>query len=292
MTGKKIQVVEIHSTLEDVPILEEAMAALEYDASSYADKEKKIGTTYVLAENMAQAKAWKSAIETALASWTDCLNGPISVTVNELLEEDWSQSWKKNFHTFRASNRLVVKPSWEEFTPGKDDLVLALDPGMCFGTGYHGTTKACLQFLDELEAKQGSTSFLDAGTGSGILSMGARLLGYSPVKAFDNDPQCIGTALENLALCGIHDVEVTVADLSSYTGPKASVVAANILAVVLLKYAEQVVSYVKRPGHLILSGILTEQYQEVLEKYQSLGLKEIGRKTIDEWTSGCFKVGE
>lgn len=286
----KIQVVEVLSNLDDVVILEEALAAMDFCPSSYANKETGIGTTYVLAESMAQAEEWRGTIEAGLEAWKECLSAPVTVICEELQEEDWSTSWKKNFHTFRASERLVIKPSWEDYDAQPGDLVLALDPGMCFGTGYHGTTKACLQFMDELERQQGPVSFLDAGCGSGILSMGARLLGYNPVCAFDNDPQCIPTTLENMALCGITDVDVTVADLASYDGPKAKLVAANILAVVLLKYAEQVVSYVEKPGYLILSGILIEQYDEILERFTALGLKEVSRKTIDEWRSGCFRV--
>lgn len=289
--GKKIQVVEIISNLDDVPVLEEALTALGYDPSSYADRETQIGTTYLLAADMAQAEEWRGAVETALADWRDCLtSAKLEVKVAELLEEDWSTSWKKNFHTFRASERLVIKPSWEDYAPQPGDLVLALDPGMCFGTGYHGTTKACLQFMDELERRQGPVSFLDCGCGSGILSMGARLLGYQPVRAFDNDPQCIPTTLENMALCGIRDVEVTVADLASYDGPRAKLVAANILAVVLDQYAEQVISYVERPGYLILSGILIEQYENIRQRFVALGLTEVAQKTINEWRSGLFEV--
>ncbi|MBP5640354.1 MAG: 50S ribosomal protein L11 methyltransferase [Victivallales bacterium] len=286
----KIQVVEVLSNLDDVVIIEEALAALGYCPSSYSNKETQVGTTYVLAESMAQAEEWREAIETGLKDWKDCLSGSVEVRCEELLEEDWSTSWKKNFHTFRASERLVIKPSWEDYQPQPGDLVLALDPGMCFGTGYHGTTKACLQFMDELERQQGPVSFLDAGCGSGILSMGAWLLGYRPVYAFDNDPQCIPTTLENMALCGISGVDVSVADLASYNGPKAKLVAANILAVVLLANAERVVSYVERPGYLLLSGILIEQYDDILRRFTALGLKEVSRKTIDEWRSGCFRV--
>lgn len=288
---KKIQVVEILSNLDDVPVLEEALSAMGYDPSSYADKETGIGTTYLLASDMPEAERWRDEVERGLEDWRECLTSEtLEIKTAELLEEDWSTSWKKHFHTFRASDRLVIKPSWEEYESQPGDLVLALDPGMCFGTGYHGTTRACLQFMDELEAKQGPVSFLDAGCGSGILSMGARLLGYSPVKAFDNDPQCIPTTLENMALSGIDGVDLRVADLASYDGGKAKLVAANILAVVLMEHAEQVVSYVERPGHLILSGILIEQYEDIYNRFTVLGLREIGRKTINEWRSGCFAV--
>ena len=287
---KKIHVVEILSSLEDVPMLGEALAALDFNPSSYANKETGIGTTYLLADSAEQAAELRQAAIDGLKDWSEMFTKPLTIECQELAEEDWSQSWKRHFHTFRASDRIVVKPSWETYDAKPGDLVLALDPGMCFGTGYHGTTKACLQFMDELEAKQGSCSFLDAGCGSGILSIGACLLGYKPVFAFDNDPQCIPTTNENMAVAGVSGATVTVADLASYSGQKCKLVVANILAVVLDKYAETVVTYVERPGHLILSGILTEQYDDILRRYTALGCREIGRKTIKEWTSGCFEL--
>lgn len=289
--SKKIQVVEILSNLDDVPALEELLTATGYEPSSYSDLEEQRATTYLLASDMAEAEQWRAAVEALLPEWSDCLSGaPLTVQTNELLEEDWCNSWKRNFHTFRASERLVIRPSWEQYEAQPGDLVLSLDPGMCFGTGYHGTTKACLQFMDELAKEQGTTSFLDCGCGSGILSMGAKLLGYEPVRAFDNDPQCITTTRENMTVCGISGIEVSVADLSSYRGPQARLVAANILAVVLDKYAEQVVSYVERPGHLILAGILIEQYEGIRERFTALGLEELAVKTINEWRSGLFAV--
>ena len=160
---------------------------------------------------------------------------------------------------------------------------------MCFGTGYHGTTRACLTYLDMLQEKHGKLSFIDAGTGSGILSIGARLLGYSPVHAFDNDPQCIPTALENLERAGFTDVEIACAPLGEYVPEApADVVAANILAVVLMRQADDVIALARPGGYLILSGILIEQYETLREAFIARGCKELEQTTLNEWRSGLF----
>ncbi|NLE54101.1 MAG: 50S ribosomal protein L11 methyltransferase [Lentisphaerae bacterium] len=289
-----IHVVVIESAAADVPMIEEALAAADFVVSSYSSRETGRASTYVMADDDNDANDKLKRVSDALIPWQDAFTGPSAVKTACMQQEDWSESWKKHFHSFRASTRLVVKPSWEDVEPQAGDIILSLDPGMCFGTGYHGTTKACLQFLDDLEAQQGPRSFLDAGCGSGILSLGARLLGYEPVYAFDNDPQAVSTAYDNLALAGVHDVAIHCAELGAYQPPQpCQVVAANILAVVLLKYAEDVCKLVDRKhgdGYLILSGILTEQYPEVLQRYQALGARELKRTTIDEWTSGCFAL--
>jgi ribosomal protein L11 methyltransferase len=289
-----IHAVIIESAAADVPMIEEALAVADFAVSSYSSRETGRASTYVMADDENDANAKLKRVNDALASWQDTFTGPSVVKTARIQQEDWSESWKKHFHSFRASKRLVVKPSWEELAAQPGDIILSLDPGMCFGTGYHGTTKACLQFLDELEAQHGPRSFLDAGCGSGILSLGARLLGYQPIYAFDNDPQAVATAYDNLAHAGVHDVTIHCAELGVYQPPQpCQVVAANILAVVLLEYAEDVCKLVERQdgdAFLILSGILTEQYPEVLARYQALGARELKRITIDEWTSGCFTL--
>ncbi len=289
-----LHAVAIDSPAADVVLIEEALAAADLVASSYSSRETGRALTYVMAEDEADAKAKLLQVTACLEPWGDLLSQPPAIDLRAIQKEDWSESWKKHFHTFRATDRIVVQPSWEAYSPLPGDLVLSLDPGMCFGTGYHGTTRACLQFLDELQRQYGTMSFIDAGCGSGILSHGARLLGYEPVFAFDNDPQCIDTAMENLQKAGIGGVNAVHAALGDYVPPRpCQVVAANILATVLLAQAEDVMALVDRHcphAHLILSGILTEQYPAVLERYSALGAVERSRKTLQEWTSGCFHI--
>ncbi|MBR0458456.1 MAG: 50S ribosomal protein L11 methyltransferase [Victivallales bacterium] len=284
-------VVVIDSPNEDVPILEEALLSVDLTPSSYSSLETGRAQTFLVAETEDQATDILTKVQSILALWEQLLSEPPQVSLKMMRQEDWANSWKKNFHTFRASERLVVKPSWEEYSPAPGEIVVPIDPGMCFGTGYHGTTMACLQFLDKLQKQHGSLSLIDAGTGSGVLSIGARLLGFSPVIAFDNDPQCIDQALENLAVAGIQDVPVTCDALGEYTPEQpADVAVANILAVILLQNVAGVQCLVKPNGYAILSGILTEQYPEVLQTYTDAGFRELERTTIREWTSGLFQA--
>jgi ribosomal protein L11 methyltransferase len=215
------------------------------------------------------------------------------MSVDSVRKQDWAECWKEHFHTFRASRRIVVKPSWEDFTPeNAEDIILELDPGMSFGTGYHGTTRACLEFMDDLADELGPVSFLEAGCGSGILSLAAVKLGLSPVVAFDHDPQAVMCAKENLELAGIEGVDVSTADVAEFAAPEPfALVAANILAHILDTYAESVAAFVAPDGHLLLAGILTEQYPKLKARYEALGFEELRSRTINEWTSGVYRRG-
>jgi len=213
------------------------------------------------------------------------------ITTTELKREDWSESWKKFFHVQHITPRLVVKPSWEAYTAKPGEFILELDPGMSFGTGYHGTTRACLEFLDELSRKAPNAAVLDVGCGSGILALAAWKLGFRPVTALDNDPQAVVIALENLALNGVAELPVSTADLYTVNPEPAQIVVANILATVLLANAERLYGFLDRthgPAYLILSGILHAQYPEIRERFTQLGLKEVASRSLDEWTSGYF----
>ena len=290
MNDEVIEVVAIDTPNADVQILEEALGALGLSPSSFANLETGMATTFLLTDADGE-KELAETVATYLESWLDLLSQKPTVSIRSMKKDDWANSWKKNFHTFKASDRLVVKPSWEEYTAKPGDIIIPIDPGMCFGTGYHGTTMACLQYLDKLQASHGAMSFIDAGTGSGILSIGARLLGYSPVVAFDNDPQCIPTALENLERAGFTDVKVIHAPLGDFVPDKpADVVAANILCSVLMAQADDVMVLVRPGGYLILSGILIEQYDGLKAVFEQRGCTELENTTIKEWKSGFFKV--
>jgi ribosomal protein L11 methyltransferase len=271
------------------------LTALDLDHSCTIDVDEKSCRLLVLCSSREEATGTLSTITTALPGWSDLLTGtPPQASIIEIRQEDWSESWKEFFKPFRASKRLMVKPSWEtiEDTPG--DIIIDIDPGMCFGTGHHGTTKAVLQFLDELNEELGPVSFLDAGTGSGILSLAAAKLGYTNLTAFDHDPDAVRCAKENLANSGVTNVILSCEDIGTYSPPAPfRVVAANILAVVLMENAAHIATFVEedasKPSYLILSGILTEQYPKIIEIYTALGFEEVRQVTMDEWTSGVFQ---
>ncbi|MBP5300736.1 MAG: 50S ribosomal protein L11 methyltransferase [Victivallales bacterium] len=291
-----IYAVRITTAAEDVSALDELMATLDLPpqaVSSYEDLETATGITYILCDTAAEAAAAQAHVTPILRQWEHLLAEPIrAIDQTTIKREDWSESWKKYFHPFRASNRLVIKPSWEDYEAQPTDIVLEIDPGMCFGTGSHGTTMGCLQYLDELaEAPDRPCSLIDAGCGTAILSMAAKRLGYGPIFAFDYDPAAIHVSQENLERAGILDqVALAEGDVHTIQPPfQADLVVANILAPILLTAAENLANMVRPGGRLVLSGILTSQYDEVLERFVQLGFKDCERRTIKEWTSGVVR---
>jgi len=176
----------------------------------------------------------------------------------------------------------------------KSDVVVELDPGMSFGTGQHPTTRFCLLMIDRLSGEGRTGSFLDAGCGSGILSLAAFKLGYRPAVAFDNDPEAVSIAKDNLSKCGLKrgNVHFFAAGLEK-VGPSAhgkfDIVAANIIAPVLMANAKRLLSLLKPDGRLIVAGILNEEYPQVRRTFVSLGMKELASASEKEWTGGMFK---
>ena len=270
--------------------------------SSYRDIEENFTRMRIfLPEPSAAADA-----ERALKNALDIVGIEAPIECGEIPDEDWTLSYRRHFKTEQVSGRIWTVPVWEwkeEMGNGKwkiengessGAVFLKLDPGMAFGTGKHETTKACLQFIDELSQPSNSqtsqTSFLDMGTGSGILSIAAKKLGFGPVTAFDVDPEAVESARENAVKNGV-EFELFQYGLGAKVKkelPKADLVVANILGPLLIRFADEIVPTVGR--HLIISGILTELYDEVLATYVSRGMKELSRKTIGEWTTGLLRI--
>ena len=210
---------------------------------------------------------------------------PVTGTIPD---EDWKLSYRKHFKVEVISPRLVVRPPWEAVTPVPGQKVLTLDPGIAFGTGQHPTTRACLDAIDALAEENADRTFLDVGCGSGILSIAAALEGFRDVRGFDNDPDAVRNANENAEANGLGAL-FSDGDLSvPGTAAPADVVAANVLAPVLVRFAREVGAFVNPGGRLILSGILDEQYGEVRDAYAALGFAEISSRLIGEWRTGLF----
>lgn len=290
-----IPCVEVRVAAALVPVIEELFGALGLGFSSWTNVETGEATVWTFAGSTPEAERQCTRMTGEFQAWAAVLPGPLPVPrVAPLRQEDWAHSWRQRFPCFRASRRLVIKPSWEVFAAGPGDIVLELDPGMCFGTGYHGTTRACLEFMDDLAVRLGRVPFLDVGCGSGILSLAAVRLGFRPVQAFDHDPQAVQATTGNLATAGVAEVEVVTAELAQYV-PRtpARVIAANVLAPVLEAHRDRLISWLDRSaatGYLVLSGVLTSQYPGLRATFAAAGCRELDCRTLDEWTSGCFAV--
>jgi len=294
LCDQTIPCTELRVAAVDVPLTEEMLGALDLAGSCYTNLETGLALVWVFAASPTAAEAARARIAEGLPAWAAGFQGPLPTpAVVHLRQEDWAHSWRRLFKAFRISRRLVLKPSWEAWPAAAGDLVIELDPGMCFGTGYHGTTRACLEFMDDLAARLGAVAFLDAGCGSGILSLAAAKLGFDPIYAFDHDPQAVQMARENLAGAGVRHVPLVSADLADYVPPRpCRVVAANILAPVLLAQRQHLCQWLDLtagPAYLVLAGILAEQYPPLRDAMCALGCREVGCRAIDEWTSGCFE---
>jgi ribosomal protein L11 methyltransferase len=287
--------VELSVAPGDIALIEDVVGRLELTCASWASVESRYAQVWVFVDSAAAAERACGLIAADLVARADLFQGPVPTPrVTSQRSEDWAHSWQRHFPAFRASRRLVLKPSWASWATGPDDIVLDLDPGMCFGTGYHGTTRACLEFMDDLAARLGPVSFLDVGCGSGILSLAAARLGFRPIVAFDHDPQAVQTARDNLAKAGQAELDPRVADLADYAPPQRfRVIAANVLATVLVEYRHRIYAWLEvgaAPAYLILSGIETEQYPRLRDAFVELGCAELACRTLDEWTSGCFEA--
>lgn len=250
--------------------------------SSHRDIEEPLARMRIYLEDAGAAEEAAACLRRAL----DVVGVETSVETGEIRDEDWKFSYRRHFKTENVGARLVVVPAWEKVPEG-DRLPVVLDPGLAFGTGKHETTRACLEYIDEISARpEGAGSFLDMGCGSGILSIAAKKLGFGRVAGFDVDQEAVDASRENAAANGV-DVEFHHFALglrSKAPFEPADTVAANILGPLLIRFADEIAPFVKK--NLVISGILDELYPEVLAAYEALGFKEISRKTIGEWATG------
>lgn len=199
-------------------------------------------------------------------------------------EEDYQNSWKKYFYTQKISNRFVVKPTWREYQPLEDELVIEIDPGRAFGTGTHPTTSLCIKLMEENIKPENSV--IDVGTGSGILMVAAEKLGAKEILGTDIDPMAVEVAKENLILNNVNmtKTKVYAGDLVSVVKEeKFDVVVANILADVLLILLNDISRVVKKNGLIIFSGIIEDKLEELKKAINDVGLKIVEIKADKEW---------
>lgn len=184
------------------------------------------------------------------------------ISVVGVNEEDWANNWKQYYHTQRIGKRIIVTPSWEEYTPAEGEVQMRLDPGMAFGTGTHDTTRLCLELLEEVVTPE--TRILDVGTGSGILSVGGVLLGAPSALGVDIDPVAVKVADENAEINKVSDkTEFVCGDLTDKVHGKFEIVTANIVADVIIRLLSTVKNYLLKGGVLIVSGIIDTRADEV-----------------------------
>ena len=206
-------------------------------------------------------------------------------------EEDYQNSWKKYFYTQKISERFVVKPTWREYEPQEDELVIEIDPGRAFGTGTHPTTSLCIKLMEE-NIKEGNT-VSDVGTGSGILMVAAEKLGAGKIVGTDIDPMAVEVAEENLLLnkVDMKKAKAYAGDLVTVVqNEKFDVVVANILADVLLILLKDISRVVKKDGLVIFSGIIEDKLEEMKRAVEEVGLEILEVKADKEWRAMLMRA--
>ncbi|MCG3089172.1 50S ribosomal protein L11 methyltransferase [Sporosarcina cyprini] len=211
--------------------------------------------------------------------------GDNTIQTNEVDEEDWATAWKKYYHPVKISNRFTIVPTWEEYEPVvTDELIIELDPGMAFGTGTHPTTVLCLQALEKYVTK--GCKVVDVGTGSGVLAIGAAMLGASHVHALDLDEVAVQAAKENIELNHASDVvEVAHGNLLDTVKEPADIIVANILAEVILTFTGDAYSLLPNDGLFIVSGIIAQKRDLVRDDLVDKGFEIVETVLMEDWVA-------
>ena len=205
------------------------------------------------------------------------------VVYSRIDEQDWAESWKEYFWPERITDTIVVKPSWRDYAARPDEIILEIDPGMAFGTGTHPTTALCIRQIHS-HLRPGDT-FLDVGTGSGILMIAAAKLGAVNVCGVDNDEVAVSVAEKNLLANDVQDYRLMTGNLVERVSGTFHVVAANILAEVILELLPDVAAVLEPNGIFICSGIIEEKKESVLSGLEKDGLTMIEILEKEGWVA-------
>lgn len=221
-------------------------------------------------------------VELVLALMAKALPQGLPKPTTELVgANDWAESWKETFHVVHIGPRVVIQPSWREYTPMPNDVVVRLDPGLAFGSGLHPSTKLCLEILQTLSLT--NVDFFDVGTGSGILSIAAAKMGANPVRAVDVEEVAVRVAQENFTLNDIPDVEAALGSANESGRRQWSLVIANILAHILIDIMADLKCALAPKGQLILSGILQDQEPAIREALTKHDLSMQQKRVDGDW---------
>ncbi|MGG1215047.1 50S ribosomal protein L11 methyltransferase [Micromonospora provocatoris] len=286
-------------------ILHEAGASgvvIEDSAEFAKPREDQYGEIYALNEDdfpkegvivkayLSESSFLNETVEEIKAAITNLTNfnidiGENVVSIVEVNEEDWATAWKQYYHPVKISERFTIVPTWEDYTPvSTDELIIELDPGMAFGTGTHPTTVMCLQGLEKV-VKEGDT-VVDIGTGSGVLSIGAAMLGAKSVHALDLDEVAVRSAQENVALNKVSDkVEVFHGNLLDTVKEPADVVVANILAEIIMSFTDDAFTIVKPGGLYVTSGIIGAKRDDVKAALEASGFVIEEVLLMEDWVA-------
>lgn len=207
---------------------------------------------------------------------------PFTLSTGSVKESDWADNWKQFFKVTEIGERLVIRPTWEEYASDGDRTVLSIDPGAAFGTGTHATTRICLELLEKY-IKDGDR-MLDVGCGSGILSIAALLLGAKQAVGVDIDPLAVKVAGENAALNHVDDrAEYICGNLADRVEGKYNLICANIVADIVMALTPDTGRFLAEDGVFICSGIIDLRGAEVEDCLRQNGFEILEMVERENW---------
>ncbi|MDP2037485.1 MAG: 50S ribosomal protein L11 methyltransferase [Ignavibacteria bacterium] len=205
-----------------------------------------------------------------------------------LEEKNWNEEYEKNVRVVEVTDRIVIKPSFKEYTPKPNQLIIHIDPKMSFGTGEHATTKLVLQHLEKNVS--GGEKVLDIGSGTGVLGIASVMLSASNALCIDNDEWCLLNGIENVKANGLESkIEVRQCELKNVNETEFDLVVANINKHILIDIADLISAKIKKTGRLILSGLLDIDETDIVGLYASKGFELVEKSALDEWIALVFK---
>jgi len=218
--------------------------------------------------------------------------GEARLSQSTLEDENWAENWKAYFRPFKATERLTIRPSWEEYHEKPGERVLVLDPGRAFGTGQHETTSLCLQSIEDAVLLRDSSAssmstMLDVGTGTGILAMAGALAGFTQVLAIDIDPEAVAIAQKNVSVNHLEDRVTVRRGGTDQVLDRFDLVTANLDFKTLKNTAPDLIRCTDPSGRLILSGLLREQGNEIVGAFEPLEV--LRQRYGGEWI--CLELG-
>lgn len=210
--------------------------------------------------------------------------GPLTVELKELENTDWNSEWKKHYKPFEVGNKLVIKPSWEEYTATNDRLIIEIDPGGAFGSGTHETTSMCMEMLEENVTPD--VDVFDIGCGSGILGIAAAKLGAKSVVAVDLDEAAVMTSKDNAERNKVDSrFDVRHGNLMDVVQGQADIVVANIIADIIILLSKDVRTFMKPGGLFISSGIIDTKVDDVVNGLEEAGFEIVEVRRRGEWAA-------
>ena len=241
-------------------------------------------------DELAQKIKTLEARLTEIRSSAELNMGSLETRQKILADEDWAESWKAYFHPEKIGERIVICPTWEEYDPSADEIVIELDPGAAFGTGNHATTAMCLRYLEKLV--QPKQRLFDIGTGSGILAIAAYKLGAGEIIAVDYDSVAVRVAAENIAQNNAEgNIEVFVSDLfKSLRGRgQADIITANIIADIIIRLLPELGDFLAPEGTFLASGIIKDREADVLAALAENKFEVVHKSYDKEWVAMLIK---